>query len=124
MDIVRSAHRLHIRQRGADEVMVVTTGSFTADATAFANGKPIWLMDGPELWQMVREVQCGTKEQAQTNLAPPPEVRHAVVMNTTSSPACPLCASLIVRRTARRGVNAGSVFWGCQTFTVCKGVRN
>lgn len=54
VDIVRSAHRLYIRQRGADEVMVVTTGNFTADATAFANGKPIWLMDGPELWQMVR----------------------------------------------------------------------
>lgn len=112
-----------LHDQKADEVMVVTTGEFTADASAFAKGKPIRLINGPELWQMVREVQSGAKEQDLTNAISPPEVRHAVAM-TTSSPACPLCATPMVRRTAKRGANAGNQFWGCETYPSCKGVRN
>jgi len=38
-------------------------------------------------------------------------------------PACPLCKGLMVLRTARKGKNSGSQFWGCSGYPECKGVR-
>src|SRR5437899_813286 len=39
------------------------------------------------------------------------------------SPACPVCAGPMVRRTAKRGEFAGREFWGCAAFaqTDCPG---
>ena len=34
------------------------------------------------------------------------------------SPACPVCGSPMVRRTARRGANAGRDFWACIRFPI------
>lgn len=39
-------------------------------------------------------------------------------------PKCPRCSSNMVRRTARRGRNAGGSFWGCSRFPTCRGARN
>ena len=38
-------------------------------------------------------------------------------------PACPLCGKPMTLRTARKGRNAGSQFWGCCGYPKCKGVR-
>ncbi len=45
-------------------------------------------------------------------------------MKSYSSPNCPRCGSQMVRRTARRGRNPGSQFWGCSRFPRCRGTRN
>ena len=37
-------------------------------------------------------------------------------------PNCPKCGRPMVRRTARRGANAGSEFWGCSEFPRCRGI--
>ena len=37
-------------------------------------------------------------------------------------PDCPKCDRPMVRRTARRGANAGSEFWGCSEFPRCRGI--
>ena len=37
-------------------------------------------------------------------------------------PDCPKCGRPMVRRTARRGANAGSQFWGCAEFPRCRGI--
>ena len=37
-------------------------------------------------------------------------------------PDCPKCGRPLVRRTARRGANAGSEFWGCSEFPRCRGI--
>jgi len=37
---------------------------------------------------------------------------------------CPKCNSPMVRRTARKGPNAGGQFWGCIRYPRCKGTRN
>ncbi len=37
--------------------------------------------------------------------------------------SCPRCASAMVRRMAKRGVNKGNEFWGCSRFPKCKGTR-
>ncbi|MBR9910332.1 MAG: nuclease [Gammaproteobacteria bacterium] len=54
-------------------------------------------------------------------------VRHLRQKNTPSPPAtpsCPKCGGAMVPRTARKGKNAGSEFWGCGTFPVCRGLVN
>ncbi len=43
---------------------------------------------------------------------------------STGVPNCPRCGSTMVRRTARRGRNAGGQFWGCPRFPRCKGTRS
>jgi four helix bundle suffix protein len=37
------------------------------------------------------------------------------------APDCPLCARPMVLRTARKGPQAGSQFWGCAGYPTCKG---
>ena len=38
-------------------------------------------------------------------------------------PHCPVCNALMVKRLARRGVSAGSSFWGCSNYPKCRGTR-
>jgi restriction system protein len=96
----------------ADEAIIVTSGKFTRDAQDFAAGKPIRLIDGPQLLTLVQSVQT---QPADT--APP----SAVVGADT---ACPSCGQPMVLRTSKRGANAGNQFWGCSTYPACKGTRN
>jgi restriction system protein len=37
--------------------------------------------------------------------------------------ACPLCGKLMVLRTARKGPQRGSQFWGCSGYLECRGTR-
>lgn len=97
---------------GAHEAIIVTSGKFTDEARAFASGKPIHLLDGPKLLELVRSVQAG-KEAA------PDEEPEAAQAPTP--PRCPRCGKEMVLRTARRGSQAGSEFWGCQGYPACKG---
>jgi four helix bundle suffix protein len=39
------------------------------------------------------------------------------------SPACPRCGKPMVRRTARKGAQIGSPFWGCTGYPECRGTR-
>jgi DNA-binding helix-hairpin-helix protein with protein kinase domain len=43
---------------------------------------------------------------------------------SSSAPSCPSCSSSMVRRTARRGYNAGNHFWGCSRYPRCTGTRS
>src|SRR5204863_6714681 len=40
-----------------------------------------------------------------------------------TAPHCPICNALMVKRLARRGVSAGSTFWGCCNYPKCRGTR-
>jgi four helix bundle suffix protein len=39
------------------------------------------------------------------------------------APECPKCGEPMALRTARKGKNAGSQFWGCCGYPACKGLR-
>ncbi len=39
------------------------------------------------------------------------------------TPKCPVCQAGMIRRTARKGANAGNDFWGCSKYPDCKGTR-
>jgi restriction system protein len=116
----------------ADEAIIVTSGKFTRDAQEFAAGKPIRLIDGPQLLALVQSVQ-GSKRGTMTSgvaTVPPndssPSLRSGEgrdEVEPTNPPVCPLCAKPMVLRTARRGSNAGNQFWGCSAYPACKGTR-
>ena len=40
---------------------------------------------------------------------------------TSQAPDCPLCGGPMALRTARKGPQAGSQFWGCAGYPACKG---
>ena len=90
---------------------LVTSGRFTAEATAFARGKPIELVDGPALHTLIRGVER------------PKSATEAALSAGTAEPACPVCESSMVKRVARTGANAGSAFWGCSNWPRCRGTR-
>nr|WP_301002462.1 restriction endonuclease [Capsulimonas corticalis] len=101
---------------GATAGIVATVGRYTADAMEFARGKHLTLVDGEALLALVRSGQ-GSAASA----SPVTTAAEALATNTA---ACPACGAEMVRRTARRGANAGGEFWGCSQYPRCRGTRN
>lgn len=97
----------------ADRVSIATSGTFTSEAEAFALGKPITLINGQQLFDLVRDVQ----QHDHASMTPAPS-RAA-----EASPACPKCGGVMTIRTARQGQRAGQDFWGCSRFPQCRGTR-
>jgi restriction system protein len=104
----------------ADRVIVVTSGQFTREALAFADGKPIDLIDGPALLKLVQAVQSAPGAPSPTTIAPPSPDSASIA----TAVLCPTCGASMVKRTAKRGTNAGNTFWGCSNYPACRGVRN
>lgn len=98
--------------KGATGGFVVTSGSFTADASEFAKGRNVTLVDGPALAKWIQAARA--PKAAQTSNAP----KAAAMV-----PSCPACGKPMVERIAGRGANAGNAFWGCSDFPRCKGTR-
>lgn len=98
--------------KGAAGGFVVTSGVFTDEARAFAAGKNIELMDGKALHALIRGVSVPSKAATDSSAAV-----------TANAPVCPVCQSAMVRKTARKGSNAGNEFWGCPQYPACKGTR-
>lgn len=104
----------------ADAGIVVTYGTFTEEAAAFARDSRMTLIGGQRLVEMIGSVQ--KRQHVQTNRT---ASRSDAEVSPTSAqpPACPVCSSPMVLRTARRGPHAGSRFWGCSRYPSCRGVR-
>jgi len=92
----------------ANRAIFVTTGTYTSEALAFANGKPLELVDGEALAKLVEGVQT-SKPTSQPK---------------SEAPACPKCGGEMMQRVAKRGANAGKSFWGCRRYPRCTGVRS
>ena len=118
---------------GASRGIVVTYGSFTNDATAFADRNAITLVAGSELMPMIRSVQSpqakmtggdNTRRAAATDRenSVSPESPQSVSA-PSSPPSCPICDAEMVQRTARRGECSGKPFWGCRRYPRCNGIR-
>ena len=119
--------------QGAAGGFVVTSGRFTREATEFASGRNLRLIEGPALMGLIRQARA-SRASAAPNVTPPaqtgaprptlPEPTAAPMKTAHDSPSCPKCGSSMARRTAKRGASAGSAFWGCQTYPTCRGVRS
>lgn len=120
VDVVRDLYGVMAAQ-GAAGGFVITSGSFSADAQAFAEGRNVKLVDGPKLFGLLQQAKGALKtgapapQRAQT----PPQSRPSA----EAAPSCPTCQSPMVRRTAKKGPNAGSQFWGCSKYPACRGTR-
>ena len=105
--------------KGASGGFVVTSGRFTDDAKAFADGRNIQLIDGPKLFAMIKQA----KQPLPASSEQPARVPQAAAVFAAIEPSCPQCGAGMVQRTARKGGNAGGQFWGCAKFPTCRGVR-
>jgi restriction system protein len=107
---------------GVSRGVFITSGEYTQEARAFAEGKPLDLVDGPQLLELVREVQTqgsAPSPRPAPDREPPPSPATALI---SSAPTCPRCGGAMSLRTARKGGNAGGQFWGCQSYPKCRGI--
>ena len=104
---------------GADGVIIVSSGAFTQDAIKFAAGKPVDLVDGNQLLDLLHTVQASPKvavPEPQTRPKPAPPEPSA----EQDARLCPRCGSALVLRQSKNGPNAGNQFWGCSGFPNCR----
>ena len=43
-----------------------------------------------------------------------------VTASKTATPVCPNCRTLMIHRTASKGPQKGSSFWGCENYPTCR----
>lgn len=114
VDVVRELYGV-MAAKGAAGGYVVSSGRFTADAEAFADGRNIRLVGGQQLHALVRKAHgkdpVGSRGRADGQPATP------------TTPPCPVCGKAMVRRMARVGSKAGGSFWGCSGYPQCRGTR-
>ena len=120
VDVVRELYGV-MAAKGATGGFVVTSGRFTADASNFAAGRNVRLIDGPKLFALIKQAQQTTATTARRQTASTPP--QTAPMQAAIEPRCPKCGERMSKRVARSGSNAGNEFWGCSTFPVCRGVR-
>ena len=111
--------------KGAAGGFVVTSGSFTEDATAFASGRNVTLVDGPKLFGLIQQAKTAGQGDEKTEvLGKPRPVTPFAPGVVAPAVVCPTCSSAMVRRVAKRGENAGNAFWGCAGYPSCRGTRS
>lgn len=120
VDVVRELYGV-MAASGATGGFVVTSGRFTDDALSFASGRNVTLVNGPQLVSMIRQA----KKHAGRPSARPASADAAQTSRTSALQAatCPSCSKPMVMRTAKRGVNVGSKFWGCTGYPDCRRTR-
>ncbi|MEN6422936.1 MAG: restriction endonuclease [Smithella sp.] len=104
--IVRELYGV-VAAEGASGGIVISSGTFTQEAMDFAKGKPLELLDGNTLQNIITEVQKG----------------ETLPRNKLNENVCPKCGAKLVLRTAKKGQNAGEKFWGCSAFPKCKATK-
>ena len=104
---------------GAAGGFVVTSGRFTEDATAFASGRNVKLIDGPRLFGLIKQASAARVLKANA----PAMHNTPAYTKTAAVPLCPICTKSMVQRTAKRGSSAGSAFWGCSGYPSCRGTK-
>ncbi|CAI06160.1 restriction endonuclease [Aromatoleum aromaticum] len=110
---------------GAVGGFVVTSGVFTRDAQAFANGRNIELIDGPALAAMIEKARTasGASTPAEKVAISGGAAMSTVPVTAAVDPSCPRCGGAMVKRIAKQGSKADQLFWGCTEFPKCRGVR-
>jgi restriction system protein len=122
--VVREIFGVVAAQRAAGAI-VVTTGTFTKDAIAFAAKQPIELVDGAKLEMMVRDINgiaapVPVNAEASASAQPSRPAAARPADGSKKQINCPKCDSTMVLRTARE---KGTEFYGCSRYPRCRGTR-
>lgn len=113
--VVREFYGTMLHEK-ADKGAIITTGFFTPQAKEWAKGKPIFLYDGEEFLRIWRRVQQTRGKPGMTDFSA--EVEQGAF--PSEAPRCPRCGIPMVLRVARRGKQAGRVFYGCPNYPLCR----
>jgi restriction system protein len=106
VNIVREVYGVMTTKRATSAVLI-TSGIFTQEAKNFATDKPIDLVDGGQLLQLIGNVQR----------------ERTISSKPISDNSCPKCGADMVLRTAQKGSNPGQKFWGCSNFPRCRATK-
>lgn len=87
-----------------------TTGTYTAEALAFGKQHDVDLVDGDELLTRFGQLQLSQSLQ----------LLEDATRGDYTTPSCPSCGTKMVLRTAGKGTNEGSQFWGCCNYPRCR----
>lgn len=98
--------------------IVITTGLFTQEALDYSHGKHLLLINGVDLSQMIDALS----ESNNDSIDEEEQIDNMIEKMPEIEPLCPICSSEMIKRTARKGKNAGNTFWGCSQFPNCRGV--
>lgn len=123
VEVVRELYGV-MAARGATGGFVVTSGTFSGDAQEFAQGRNVKLVDGQRLIGLIRQARESLRSTPNSYQPKARSERPKQETATAPTPSCPKCGSAMVKRTAKKGQNAGEEFWGCSTFPTCRGVRS
>jgi restriction system protein len=113
VSVVREMYGILIAEN-ANQVSIITSGLFTQEAKTFAANKPIDLIDGHALAQLIESVQ---HHRAPSFESAEPVNPFKIAPEFES---CPQCGSSLVLRTAKKGTNTGGRFVGCSAFPKCR----
>lgn len=114
----------------AQGAVIITSGLFTQEAKNFAHGKPIDLIEGQQLADLVGSVQVRPSsspvragagaDAAGQEVGSPGTAMVSEPSKTHPKTSCPQCGAAMMLRTANRGARAGEQFWGCSRFPACR----
>lgn len=113
VNVVRELYGV-MAAHGASGGFVITSGTFTADARLFADGRNVQLLDGVTVARMIQEQTPPATTSSNRSTVRAPEVIRTV-------PHCPVCGVQMAQRVAKRGATIGQRFWGCSGYPKCKG---
>ena len=115
--VVREMYGLMVHHR-ASAVKIVCTGIFTSECEAFAVGKPLELVDGHALLNLVGLVRVQSPASVPKLHSSPTPVAAAATKVQRTSPDCPKCGVPMVEKSNRA---TGQQFWGCTSYPKCRG---
>lgn len=93
---------------------VVASGDFTDDATTFAKGKHVQLINGAKLLKLIMALPAET----QGNLL------KKITTGDYATPTCPTCDIKMAKRISKKSNGNGLPFWGCSNFPKCRHIQN
>jgi len=115
--VIRELFGIVVANR-ATRGIVATSGTFSREAVEFARQSGTELLDGTAVLALLAAGDAYRLGVAgQTGSFAPPQAE------ASGTPSCPVCLSPMVLHRARRGTQAGSLFWGCVRFPGCRGTR-
>ncbi|ASK98518.1 restriction endonuclease [Xanthomonas campestris pv. merremiae] len=120
VSVVREMYGL-LTHHQAHAVKIACIGTYTKDAERFAEGKPIELIGGEELLDMIQAVQQQATAQPtaiSARIEPVFGSADSTASAKIATPSCPRCGSALVQRRNRR---TGENFLGCSQFPRCRG---
>lgn len=85
----------------------ITSGSFTSEAIAFAQGKKLSLISGDKFLASIRKLSAESQKY----------LLDKALEGDYTTPTCPQCG---VRMVVRKGKNSDREFWGCPKYPGCK----